>query len=175
MKRRRLLHHFTKVVLLPVAALLCKGQNTQQPRAAVVYEMWFRFTAASRQKYDDHLSRGKGASAVRDVPRDKLQLTQAQANIVEAVAVDCVKDLEQIDKRAATILSQRRADRKNGKAAMSRLVPPELARLQSEREDLVLTATKKLRQSLGETAFQVLDKRLASLMTPGAVTTPRAN
>ncbi|HMM79823.1 MAG TPA: hypothetical protein PKC65_07370 [Pyrinomonadaceae bacterium] len=85
-------------------------------------------------------------------------LTDADYRILEDTAIAYVKEVSLIDEQAKAMIDQTRQKFANGIVPRNSPVPPELIKLQNERNAMALTYRDRLRDALGAERFVEVEK-----------------
>lgn len=126
----------------------------------VVYGQLFRHLISLKKQAKDNELKSKKASKLRTHYKDKIGLKDEQASILDKIAADCIREVEQTDEKAKRIIDAAHARFPDGKIPKGQQLPPppiELKKLQRERDMSVLQARRKLREKLGDYEFQLID------------------
>jgi hypothetical protein len=148
----------------PKAALPTAGelQELERPRRVavppqVVYSALFHHVVAVKQQAEAEERQGKDARSLRSMFREKADLSDVQAHLLDAIATDCVREVAAQDARAQVIISAFKVRFPPGRLPPGVKLPPpppELKQMQEERDAMILRARERLRLSLGEDEFQ---------------------
>jgi hypothetical protein len=156
-------------------------QAQEQPKRIpappqVVYSALFHHVVAVKDQAEAEERQGKDASSLRSLFRERADLSEVQAHLLSAIAVDCVREVAAQDARAQVIISAFKARFPPGRLPSGVKLPPpppELKQMQQEREAIVLRARDRLRLSFGEAGFQRFEefvtRRVASGIEPTAL------
>lgn len=141
-----------------------KQNNKLQPNSNIrpqdIYEQMFRHYAALQNQAQAAEHEGKDGSALRSFYRREAKLTDQQDSQLNAIASDCVNELERLDARAKQVIDEARARTPGGqlkKGEMPPDPPAELSDLQQQREAKVLQARDKLHTGFGDAEFARFD------------------
>lgn len=137
-------------------------QAQEQPKRTsaptqVVYSALFHHVVAVKEQAEAEERQGKDARSLRSLFRERADLSEVQAHLLNVIAADCVREVAAQDARAQAVISEFRLRYPLGKLAPGVKLPPpppELKPMQQEREAIVLHARDRLRLSLGEDEFQ---------------------
>lgn len=153
-------------------------QGSSQPQripapAPVVYSALFHHILAVKEQAEEVESRGKDASSLRALFRDKASLSDRQADDLDRIAADCVREVAAQDTRAQQIINAFKARFPPGRLPAGVKLPPpppELKQMQEARDAMILRARDRLRAALGEDGFQRFEgfvtERVASGIEP---------
>lgn len=167
----------------PKAALPPAGelQELARPRKIspppqVVYSALFHHVVAVRQQAEAEELQGRDARSLRSIFREKADLSEVQAHLLDGIATDCVREVAAQDARAQVIISAFKARFPPGRLPLGVKLPPpppELTQMQEERNAMILRARDRLRLSLGEDEFQrfegMVTRQVASSIQPVAL------
>ncbi|MCE5308560.1 MAG: hypothetical protein LLG20_13055 [Acidobacteriales bacterium] len=147
--------------------------NPQSQNAAVtpfhIYKHFFASVVTLKAKAEELARQGNGTTRLRSIYRDRAQLSQVQADQLEAVAVQCESELQRQNTRAREIILASRAKYPGGRLVVGEQLPPppvELLELQKGKEEIVLRARERLRQAFGDQEFARLEQFLAANVAP---------
>lgn len=138
------------------AAPISAQSNSPDVPDQIAYRHLFRHAAAFKAKADENERQGKNAEHLRGFFKHKADLTDAQAQMFDQIAVQCVSEMKLIDDRAKPIIEAYKAQYPNGQVPHGQLPAPPPAELQlltRERNELVLRKRDELRAAFGEDAF----------------------
>lgn len=172
MSRKRIAFAFCALAIMAVVIVYGRGQvqklkadkRANPPQTfsqEQIYEQMFRHYAALRRKAEDAERAGQDAASIRSLYKRQGKLTDAQASQLDAIASDCISQLERFDARAKQLIDQARAQVPGGQLKKGEEPPPppaELKALQRAREAKVLEAVNKLRSQIGESEFARFDE-----------------
>ncbi len=128
-----------------------------------LYRHAFHDVVMFKKKADAAEQQGIDRSNLRLLVAQKGGLDEAQAKILEAIAVQCEKDVAAQDAKAKVIINAFRAQHPFGivnKTLPIAPPPPELDSLWQQRIQIILAARDQLRNQLGEGAFGKFDQAL---------------
>jgi hypothetical protein len=111
-------------------------------------------------KADDFAGQKKGTSALPKHFQEDARLSPDQFALLYQAAADCEQQVNDLDKKAMTIINQMKAPYPDGRLPAGEGPPPlplELVKLQEDRNLAVLKARDRLRLQLGEQVFWQLD------------------
>lgn len=172
MSRKQIAFAFCALAIMAVVIVYGRGQvqklkadkRANPPQAfsqEQIYEQMFRHYIALRRKADAAEQAGQESASIRSLYKRQAKITDAQANQLDAIATDCVSQLEKLDARAKQVIDQARAQVPGGQLKKGEEPPPppaELKALQRARDAKVLEAVNKLRSQLGESEFARFDE-----------------
>ncbi|MGH9832569.1 MAG: hypothetical protein ACREBD_29815 [Blastocatellia bacterium] len=129
------------------------------PPPRLVYRFLFRHVVSLKQKAAELKSRGLDSKGIENFYRNEAQLTDNEAQILEDIAADSVRDVEQLDALAKTIIDAERARYPEGRIAKGQEIPPPpgLEQLQEQRDAAMTRAYNRLRAAFGEQRFRNFD------------------
>lgn len=172
MSKRRVLTIFCVVALVVVAigygrALMqghqpMRAQNQRSPvRQQDVYEAMFRHRGFLKKKAQEIEQSGNDGRDLHGFYKRHANLSDQEDALLDEVASDCNRKLEELRARAKQIIDEARARTSGGRLNDGETPPPppaELEALQRERETTVLQARERLQRGLGQAAFNRLDE-----------------
>lgn len=142
----------------------------------VVYSALFHHVVAVKEQAEVEERQGKDASSLRSLFRDRADLSDVQAHLLNAIATDCVREVAVQDARAQEIINAFRLRFPPGRLPIGVKLPPpppELAQMQEERDAMILRAGERLRLALDENEFQRFEgfvmRRVAAAIEPAAL------
>jgi hypothetical protein len=109
-----------------------------------------------KQKADEFEQQGKGKSSLLTRFQEDAKLSAEQFQTLYEIASDCEQQVAEQDKRAMIIINDMKAPYPDGRLPAGQappVIPPELIRLQGDRDSIVLQARDRLHLALGEEAF----------------------
>lgn len=126
----------------------------------VIYRQFFHHLVTLKERAKDVESKGGDGRGLRSYFKRKANLTDDEALALDAVAVDCERQVAELDAKAKPIIDAYRARLLHGKIDTKNLppLPPELATLQEKRNLTILHARERLQKLLGHQAFSRLDE-----------------
>lgn len=129
----------------------------------VLYDFYFRRLALIKEKADARINKGQSAIALRSQIMQELSIDEGSELIIENIAIRCMQEARDLDKRAQEVIEHSRAMYPNGrvdKAQMAPRPPKELLALNDQRKAIFLRAQSDLRQLLGQSTFDQVDLRI---------------
>lgn len=137
----------------------------QSPRPAsapeqIVYRQFLHHLMALKERAGEIERQGKNGKSLRSHYKDEIGLNDEQANILDQIAADCDREVAALDARAKKIIDAAHARYSNGIVSDGQQLPPpppELRKLQEQREMIIMRARYRLRTALGEHGFQQID------------------
>jgi hypothetical protein len=162
----------------PKAALPQTQQQSQRISAPpkVVYSTLFHHVVAVKEQAEAEERQGKDASSLRSLFRERADLSEVQAHLLNAIATDCVREVAAQDARAQVIINAFKIRFPPGRLPPGVKLPappPELKQMQEERDAIILRARERLRLALGEEEFQRFEgfvtRRVATAIEPTAL------
>lgn len=152
------------------------------PPPHVVYSALFHHVVAVRQQAEAEERQGKDARGLRSIFREKADLSEVQARLLDGIATDCVLVVAAQDARAQVIISAFKARFPPGRLPRGVKLPPpptELTEMQEERNAMILRARERLRVSFGEDEFQrfegLMTREMATSIQPIALHSSSSN
>jgi hypothetical protein len=141
-----------------------------------VYSALFHHVVAVNEQAEAEQRQGKDATSLRALFRDRADLSDVQAHLLNVIATDCVREVAAQDARAQVIISAFKTRFPPGRLPAGVKVPPpppELKQMQEERDAMILRSRERLRVALGEAGFQRFDgfvtRRVATGIQPTAL------
>lgn len=137
------------------------AQSKQTIRQQDIYEQMFRHYAALQNKAQIAERDGQDGVALRTFYQRQGKLTGQQTSQLDAVASDCISELERLDARAKQVVDEARARVPGGQLKKGETPPPppaELYDLQQKREAKVLQAKDQLNAKFGDAEFARFDE-----------------
>ena len=130
-----------------------------QAREHIVYRQFFRHVVALKKRAAEMESQGKKGKALRTHYKDKIGLKDKEANLVDEIAAECERETAKVDEKAQRIIELARARVPNGQVSSDQIPPPppELKKLQRQRDMIVMRARHRLASELGAYEFQHVD------------------
>lgn len=125
----------------------------------VAYSILFHRVASLKARADDILKKG-GKTTLRSAAKQDAELSDEDASALEKIALECEQEVAQKDAEAAEIVKAFKARFPNGFVPHGQTLPPpppELSRLQQERNEIVMRARGRLRAAMSGPGFQRLD------------------
>ena len=126
----------------------------------IVYRQFFRHLLALKERATELERQGKNGNGLRSHYKDKIKLKDKDARALDQIASDCEREIAQIDARAKAIIQSARARFPNGKLPPGQQLPPpppELKRMQLQRNVLIMQARERLRTAIGRDEFQKIN------------------
>jgi hypothetical protein len=126
-----------------------------------VYEAMFRHRGFIKKKAQEIDQGGNDGRELREFYKRHANLSDQEDVLLDQVASDCNRKLDELRARAKQIIDEARAKTSGGRLNDGETPPPppaELEALQREREATVLQALERLHQGLGQAAFNRLDE-----------------
>lgn len=167
MYRERTTVFLAMAVLLASSAtlfLVCVGKVSAQSRPAlpdeIIYGRVFHRVALLDRRASEAQARGEDRSFLRQIVRTRAGLTEREGAVLQAVALQCESQAAEQDARAAAVIRRVKAGFPQGLIPRGATPPApaaELADLQRERTNIILSARDKLRIALGEMSFASFD------------------
>jgi hypothetical protein len=142
------------------------AQNPQRPPAVTsdsdLYYAIFHHVAVLKQMADTAQQQGQDRPNLRQLVRLRAGLTEAEGGSLEAISVQCEKDVAAQDAKAKAIIDQFHAQYPPGpiNPSFPPIAPPVLASMWQDRSNILLAARDQLRVELGEEDFAKFDQFL---------------
>lgn len=129
-------------------------QSSNDPSELMMYRHVFSHIALLKKEGDESAAKGEDGAKVKGLYKHAAQLSDQQAELLEAIALDCQRNVEQQDKKAFKIIDAFKEKLKTLKSSDTRPSPPsELGVLQAERDAIFLRSRDLLREALGDEEF----------------------
>jgi hypothetical protein len=135
----------------------------------VLYWQMFNHIALLNQKADEVEAKGGDGSAYRSRYKTFARLNGAEAQLLNAVALETYQKVKALDARAKQIVDAIRAQTPDGKLQPGQLPPAppaELKEMQKERDEMVMAAYARLRDGFGPTEFPKFEKFVNESVAP---------
>lgn len=140
-------------------------QSVDDPSELIMYRHVFSHIASLKKEGDELAAKGEDGAKVRGLYKHAAQLSDQQSELLEVIALDCLRNVEQQDKKAFKIIDAFNEKLKNLKPTDARPSPPaELGVLQTERDAMFLRSRDLLREALGDGEFSRFDSFLKDKM-----------
>ena len=139
----------------------------------VLYTHLFRHVAALKDKADELERQGGDARKFHNLFKNKADLSDEQAQVLELIASQCALKIKAIDERTKPIIQIYKAQYPNGQVPHGQkpLPPPvALQQLTEERNSLVLRKRDELRNAFGEEAFGHFQEFVKNKIAPNVKT-----
>jgi len=151
------------------------GETTQQPKAEnvpehVVYGQIFRHLKELHKKADDEERQGRDGAHLRKLYKEMAKLSERQATLLDAVALEANGEVEKLNRRAMKLIGELRAKHPEGKLTPGEqppAPPAELAELSAKRRDRINEARERLRSVFGEEEFERFNEFVRQRVKPG--------
>jgi len=127
---------------------------------AVKYSALFHYVVDLNQQAEELESAGKDGSSLRMHIQLEAGLDYQTAQALNKYATACIKDVDEMDKRAMAVIKQFRAQFPGGKVPVGGKLPPpppELNEMQQERDHRILQARDEIRFAVGDPGFPQLN------------------
>ncbi|MBS1826562.1 MAG: hypothetical protein JST93_14700 [Acidobacteria bacterium] len=153
------------------------GQSVQQPAVQIptaTFEVVFRHIQFLKQRSEQRVAKGTTGTKARDYYKESAQLSPAEADSLETLALTVVKELDAFDERAAAIIRASRPVPLNRRLLPGERPPSppqELLDLQQRRDAVVQNLRERLKQALGTGAFSKLEQSLTTQFKTGGLKT----
>lgn len=151
--------------------------NTKPMPVELAYWVLFQEVQSLKEKDAEFRSQGETSEFKSSFYSERLGLEASQFSAVDSAAIECLTNLQPIDQRAREIVDQYRSAYPGGElkkktttsssknvsgfpdALYERLPPPpaELTQLQNQKNQIILNAKQKIKQSLGQNEFSEFD------------------
>ncbi len=133
-------------------------QSSNDPSELITYRHVFSHVALLKKEGDELAAKGKDGARIRGLYKHAVPLSDQQADLLEAIALDCQRNVGEQDKKAFKIIEAFRKTIPKLKSSVSvPVVPTELAILQAERDGMILHSRDLLRTAFGDAEFQRFD------------------
>lgn len=176
MRRRfRILNVLIGLGVVATCAARCEQPNVSPPPAQpgvsqfALYFHFFQSVDFLRNKSEELVRQGHAGTQLRAHYKNRASLNQGQADQVETVALDCLRDLARQDEQARRVITAWRARYPRGRLLEGEKPPQppaELVQLQKGREEIVLRARSRLEQAFGDQEFARLEQFLQADVAP---------
>lgn len=126
----------------------------------VTYKHLFRHVVAFKREGEAEAHKGGDGSPFINYFKRKAELSEQQAQTLNAIASECDDEVKQLDARARQLIDAHRARYPEGRVPHGETpLPPtaEIRSMQSERQAIVLRARDRLRQAFGDGEFTRFD------------------
>ena len=137
-----------------------ESPSPSQAPEHVVYRQFFRHLVALKKRASEIESQGRNGKALRTHYKDKIGLKDKEAISLDEIATECERETAKVDAKAQRIIQAARARFPDGRVASIDQIPPpppELKKLQRQRDMAVLRARHRLVTELGAYGFQRID------------------
>lgn len=137
-----------------------QSPSPSQAPEHVVYRQFFRHLVALKQRASEMESQGKNGKALREHYKDKIGLKDKEARLLDEIASESEREVEKIDQKAQKIIDAARKKYPNGRVPAGEQLPPappELKKLQRQRDMIVMRGRHRLATELGSYGFQQVD------------------
>lgn len=137
-----------------------QSPSPSQAPEHIVYRQFFRHLVALKQRAAEMESQGKNGKAFRAHYKDKIGLKDKEASLLDEIATECERETAKVDAKAQRIIEAARARFPDGRVASVDQIPPpppELKKLQRQRDMIVMRARHRLVTELGAYGFQRID------------------
>lgn len=146
------------------------------------YGILFRRLAGTQSGNQESSAAAKTAeSHYADLLQHQVHLSDEQTRALKEVAVECQRQVADVDARAKTMIAAFRAqstrptDANDEQSTTRPAPPPGLAALEKERNSIIMQSREKLRTELGEEVFQRFEQYLTSHGSGRTFTLPPPN
>lgn len=126
----------------------------------VVYRQFFRHLLALKEHAVELDRQGKTGNRLRQYYKDKIKLSDNHARLLDQIAADCDREVARLDLQAKAIIQASRIRFPNGKVPPGQRLPPpppELKRMQLQRNLAIIQARDRLREAVGDGEFQKIN------------------
>jgi hypothetical protein len=146
----------------PATATIGTKQSPSPSQAPehVVYRQFFRHLVALKERAAEMETHGNSGKALRAHYKDKIGLKDKEADLLDEIASECERETAKLDAKAQRIIDAARKRFPNGKVPSVEQLPaspPELRKLQRQRDMIVMRARHRLVTELGAYGFQQID------------------
>jgi hypothetical protein len=140
-----------------------QAESASQPKnfpAHMSYWVMFHHIALLNKQADEAESRGEDGSKYRNRYQQFAILNDPEARILTSIALDTYRQVMDTDARAKAIVASVRSRYPGGKINPGDVpqVPEELAQLQTQRNEIIETGYKRLKEGFGDFAFSQFEK-----------------
>lgn len=143
-------------------------QSNQVPEH-VVYRHFFHHIVVLQEQAEEIRRQGDDGSSLRSYYRREASLNEDQERILNEIALECEREVEEQDARAQVIIDAFRARYPGGGVPLGETLPPpspELREMQAERNAIILRARDRLRTAFGEQDFNRFEEFVQNRVTP---------
>ena len=140
--------------------------SPREPSKETVFGLIFREIAHFNGKADDLAAHGKPYVFFRNFHQNVLALDQSVVSQVRQIALDCERDIKELDGRAGAIIQDTK-QRYRGKRALVPPPPRKLFDLQAQRSKRILAAVDQIKSVLGPNDFASFEKLARSHVGSG--------
>lgn len=136
-----------------------------------IYGSVFRHVATFIDRADELERQGGDGRAFRSQYARRAGLGDGYDQIIERIAVECLREIEAIDERVRPIVEAYRAQYPNGQVPHGQVpapAPEELREMNKERNELILRKRDELRAEFGEEAFRRFHESVRTRMASGS-------
>lgn len=137
-----------------------QSPSPSQAPEHIVYRQFFRHLVALKGRAEEVKRQGKNGNAFRTYYKDNIGLKDKEASLLDEIATECERETAKVDAKAQRIIDAARARFPNRQAASVEQIPPpppELKKLQRQRDMIVMRARHRLVTELGSYGFQQID------------------
>lgn len=146
----------------PRAAAASMAQETVgRPEDMQVYSFLFGHLNHLKKQADSHQRQGKNGSRFKERFRRALVIDDDQFKQLDEIALSFESDVAKLDKKAEEIIKAFRSRYPPGRIPAGEIIPgppPELQALQEERNQVMVRAVERLKQTLGAQEFDRFDE-----------------
>ncbi len=164
------------VLLLLVALFSPRGTRSQTaapttspqaPTQRVVYWQVFKQVVLLDNQADLADQSGQGGAPWRNFYQNKAAMTATEAALLKSTAHSTVNAVHAIDQQInAAVVAYRALVRLSTSRSTMPPLPPELATLQTQKDNLILSSLAAVQSGFGSSRFQNLDKFVQSYIAP---------
>jgi hypothetical protein len=147
----------------PTASATVGTKQSPSPSQApehIVYRQFFRHLVALKERAAEMETQGKNGKAFRTHYKDKIGLKDKEADLLDRIATECERETAKVDAKAQRIIEATHRRFPDGQVASVEQLPPpppELKKLQRQRDMIVMRARHRLITELGAYGFQQID------------------
>ncbi len=126
----------------------------------VTYKHLFHHVVAFKKEGEAEALKGRDGSPFINYFKRKAELSEHQAQTLNAIASECDDEVKQLDARAKQLIDPHRARYSGGRVPHGETpLPPaaEIKNMQAERRAIILRARDRLREAFGEPEFTRFD------------------
>ena len=169
--------------------------NTKPMPVELAYWVLFQEIQSLKEKDAEFRSQGETSEFKSSFYAERLGLEESQFNVIDSAATECLTNLQPVDQRAREIVNEYRSAYPSGELkkktttsssinvsgfpdpVYEKLPPPpvELTQLQNQKNQIILNAKQKIKQSLGQNEFSEFDtfvqKNATKILVPRKLAT----
>jgi hypothetical protein len=130
------------------------------PSPRVVYRFLFKHVMSINQKAAELKTQNGSSKGLENFYKNEAALTDREAQVLNEIAADSVREVEEIDARIKEVITAARAHYPEGRLAhkdQTPTPPPELEQLYEQRDAAMTRGYHRLRTEFGEERFRAFD------------------